>query len=255
MAQGVSRRGKTASHTDQVPAYRSLDEAYWTRFGSNPEPSMREKILIVTVDDVGRVGPSAFNAKVVCEALGVSFSLINHYFGSRDELIAEAAIRSYQYYVDSLWAAARSKKKPEERLRAWLERSLSWSRQYSGLGALLNYPTASLDVTHIITEKWSDTLKAWGTVNLARLLQLVKDVRSGKVTDIEIDVDNIPKANLLKDARANMAMASVGWAILGLAVWSAGKHLPTGGIDETKPLEKIAIEYHLKTILDIAKNG
>ena len=47
-------------------------------------------VVAVTIDDVGRVGPTGFNVKYVCEALEIAPSLINHHFGGRDELLAEA---------------------------------------------------------------------------------------------------------------------------------------------------------------------
>ncbi len=238
----------------QVPKGRVLDEKFWLQWGDNPEPSMREKIVFVSIDDLGRVGPSTFNVKLVCDALGVSYSLINHHFGNRDELIAEAVIRAYSNYVEILWAAARAAKRtPEARLRAWLEASLEWSRDFSGLGALLNYPTASLDVTYLIREKWEPILNDWGELNLARLLRLVKDYRAGTVSDQIVEIGNVPRVNLLADAKATMAMASVGWALLGLAVWGAGKHLPSGNVPEAKAREKIARKYHLDNIMQLAK--
>jgi AcrR family transcriptional regulator len=92
---------------------------------------MREKILYVTMSDVSRVGPAAFNVGVVCEALQISNSLINHHFGGRDELIAEAVVETYQRYVEDIWMTAIAQVTPESRLRAWIEASVA--RQVAGV--------------------------------------------------------------------------------------------------------------------------
>ena len=59
---------------------------------SAADPAMRDRILAVTIDDIGRVGPTAFNAKYVCEVLDIAPSLINHHFGGRDEPIPVRAL-------------------------------------------------------------------------------------------------------------------------------------------------------------------
>jgi len=240
----------------QVPADRVLDAAFWRELGGEDEPTMREKIILVSIDDLGRVGPATFNVKLVCEALGVSYSLINHHFGNRDELIAEASIRWYEIYVQALWKAANAAPRDAEaRLRAWLWESVVWARKYSGLAAVMNYPTASLAVTHLLREKWNEQLSAFGELNLARLLWLVKEIRANEVTDTVLEIGNMPAAQLRSDPAVMALNASVGWAILGLAVWSAGRHLPTGRVfDENVDLQA-AVDLHLKNIISLARSS
>jgi AcrR family transcriptional regulator len=238
----------------QVPKDRVLDEAFWLHFGDDPNPPMRERIIFVSIDDLGRVGPATFNVKLTCDALGISYSLINHHFGNRDELLAEAAIRWYGLYVDALWSAAQAATRdPEERFRAWLKESVVWAQRYSGLAAVMNYPTASLDVTHLIRDKWASQLGELGELNLARLLWLVKELRSGQVTDTVLELGNLPAAQLKSDPQAIVLNASVGWSILGLAVWSAGRHLPTGKVFDENLDFAAAIQTHLDNVVMIAK--
>jgi AcrR family transcriptional regulator len=238
----------------QVPADRDLNDDFWREYGSNVEPSMREKIILVAIDDLGRVGPATFNVKYVCDALNVSYSLINHHFGNRDELIAEAAIRWYELYLEALWRAANTAERdPEARIRAWLRESVHWAQRWSGLAAILNYPTASLDVTYLVREKWNEKLSALGELNLARLLWLVKELRAGVVTDTVLELGNLPNEQLRSDPALMELNASVGWAILGLAVWSAGRHLPTGKVFDDNVLHEKAIALHLDNIVSIAK--
>ena len=116
----------------QVPVTRVLDANFWLHFGVNPEPPMRDKVLFTTIDDVSRVGPATFNVKLVCEALDVSYSLINHHFGSRDELLAEATVIAYAMYVEELWQnVALAERTPEARLESWIRASIAWTQRMS----------------------------------------------------------------------------------------------------------------------------
>jgi AcrR family transcriptional regulator len=239
----------------QVPADRVLDAAFWHQLGGEDEPSMREKIILVSIDDLGRVGPATFNVKLVCEALGVSYSLINHHFGNRDELIAEASIRWYETYVQALWKAANAAPRDAEaRLRAWLMESVVWASRYSGLAAVMNYPTASLDVTHLLRDKWQEQLSTFGELNLARLLWLIRELRANEVTDTKLEIGNLPAVQLRSDPSLMALNASVGWSILGLAVWSAGRHLPTGRVFDENVELQAAVQIHLNNIITIAKD-
>lgn len=237
----------------QVPPDRVLDAHFWLQFGTDPDPSMRDKILFVTLDDVSRVGPATFNVKLVCETLDVSYSLINHHFGSRDELLAEATLLAYAMYVEELWQQAQqAERTPEARLEAWIRASIAWSQRMSGWGAILNYPTAALDVTEFVRERSGDAMREWGILNLARLFTLVSDVRRGSVTPGP-ELGNIDNSSLLNDREMTELTSSIGWSILGVSVWHAGRHLPTGDIPELAPLDSSLVDSHIESLIRKAK--
>ena len=239
----------------QVPAARVLDANFWLQFGINPEPSMRDKVLFTTIDDVSRVGPATFNVKLVCEALDVSYSLINHHFGSRDELLAEATVIAYAMYVEELWQnVSLAERTPEARLEAWMRASIAWTQRMSGWGAVLNYPTASLDVTEFVSEKYGTEMTEWGELNLARLFTLVRDVRLGNVSDTPLVRGHVPKAQMLTDLREQQVMASIGWSILGVSVWHAGRHLPTANIPEINGVYDTLVDYHVTRLITEARS-
>ena len=240
----------------QLDPNRVIDQSYFDQFIVGKPQNMRDKILCVTIDDIGRVGPTAFNSKYVCEALGVSPSLINHHFESRDELIAEAAILTYQNYVCLLWEAVSSgKQTPEARLRTWIRTSVLWSQRMSGWGALLMYPTASLEISKIIDERYKSEMSSWAELNMARLYGLVKDLKNKSNTQQEFELNNIPKIQLMSQPKLVALTASVGWSILGMASWSAGRHLPTSEIEGFGFIEKRMMAAHVNRIIkDIKQN-
>lgn len=229
---------------------RVLDDTFWEDLWGSSDLDMREKIIALTFEAISRVGPSTFNVKLVCEELEVSYSLINHHFGSRDELIAETAFYAYTRYVDELWESAKKGKNPKQRLKNWLLASVSWSTRASGWGVILNYPTASLDISNIITEKYKQPMADWGQLNLARLLQLIIDVKKNRISDNEYQLGNLPLTQLLANTKNLYLMSSIGWSILGLAVWSAGRHLPTGQTKESRLHERMAVKNHINRIIN-----
>jgi len=235
----------------QLDENRVLDDFYWSQFGFEGELTMREKILCVTIDDVSRVGVSTFQAKHVCEALNISMALINHHFGGRNELLAEATVLCYENYVEFLWEATQNAKpEPKERLRAWLEENVYRNEQGRGWGALLNYPTASMEVATVLENVHRKRMTDLGELNLARLMTLVGDVKKNRVSDIKFTAGNIPRSELLKNvANASMA-ASIGWSILGLSVWKAGGHFPSGKTREVGILERQLVKNHIDRLID-----
>ena len=249
MAKPAASKRSRAVDSQAVPG-RVLDSQFWEQLWGDPDPSMRDKIIALTYEAVSRVGPSTFNVKLVCEELDISYSLINHHFGSRDELLAETTVIAYERYIDIIWKAAKTGTKPKDRLRNWIEASIGWSSVSSGWGALLNYPTASLDVTDLITERYKQKMADMGQLNLARLLQLIVDVKKNRVSEKEYELGKLPLASLLANTRSLYLMSSIGWSVLGVAVWSAGRHLPTGQTQESRMHEKMAVKDHINRIIN-----
>ena len=97
--------------TDTSHADASLNDEYWLRFSDEPQPSMRDKIIYLTFEEVAKVGPSLFNVSSVCDRLGITHPMVNHYFGSRDELLAETAYVVYVRYIGQLWEAVSGHRK------------------------------------------------------------------------------------------------------------------------------------------------
>lgn len=90
-------------------------------------------------------------------------------------------------------------------------------------------------------------------LNMARLITLVGDVRRGRVTDIDFRPGALPRMALLKHVSVATAAASIGWSILGLAVWKAGRHLPSRSSLRFFSFETRAREQHIDRMIALAR--
>ena len=99
--------------------------ALWTEFGFSENPKAREQILALTVIRVGEEGPVSFSSNQIAKDLGLAAGSINYHFGSREGLLAEAAILGYKRYTERIWELVETEKKNAQmRLRLWIEESI-----------------------------------------------------------------------------------------------------------------------------------
>jgi len=242
------RKLSETSHPDPT-----LDDSYWLKFGSEPQPTMRLKILYVTFAEIAKAGPASFNVASVCDRLGITYPMVNHYFGGRDSLIAEAAHMIYGRYVDKLWAAVEAApRNPQDRLAAWIVTQIRETDEMGGWGAVLNYPLAAKEVTAEITAKFGREMARGFELNIARLATLIKDIRRGEVSNPDWPKSAIPRQEMLEDPEIRALLPTVAWGVIGASVWLAGRHLPaTGVIAELDSTLEHAVESHVKTLLTL----
>lgn len=247
----MARRKLTdVSHPDPL-----LTDEFWLEFGDDPQPPMRLKILYVTFGEVASSGPGSFNVASVCDRLGITYPMVNHYFGSRDGLLAEAAYMQYRRYVEGLWEAVlAAPREPEARLRAWMTGQISETLALGGWGPILNYPLAAREVTSEIQAKFQAPLNRLFELNLARVAHLVMDIRGGAVTDIDYTEENYPRGELLNDPFLQKVMPTVSWSTFGMSVWLGGQHAPARNIKEVVAMMDDLLENHFHTVVGLIKN-
>ena len=240
------RRLSDTSHSDT-----SLDDAYWQRFGDLPQPPMRDKIIFLTFEEVARVGPAVFNVSSVCDRLGITHPMVNHYFGGRDALLAETAYVVYQRYINSLWAAvAAAPSEPRARLRAWMTQQIQGTSEIGGWGGILNYPSSSLHISGLLEEGFGAEVQRLFTLNILRLGILVRDLRQGVVSPIDhVDLDAVTQ-EMLDDPETMAVGASIAWSTLGVAVWNAGQHLPSARLDVLQAHKEALIDAHIDRMIN-----
>jgi AcrR family transcriptional regulator len=224
--------------------------AFWLNFGDNPEPSVRQKMIYLTIREVALVGPGSFNTHSVCDTLGVTYPMVNHYFGNRDGLIAEAAFITYQLYIQRIWENVEaSKPDPEARFKGWMNGMVDLNVEIRGWGPVLNYPHFSESIFQIMDVKFGEQRRNLFELDIARLAQLIKDVREKRLTNIDFTEDNYPRAEFLLDARLVELTSTVAFSSLGLAVWRSGGHAPSQGITDLRILKDTLTRSHIKNML------
>ncbi len=239
------RRLSDTSHPDTT-----LNDEYWLRFGELPQPSMRDKIIFLTSEEVATVGPAVFNVASVCDRLGVTHPMVNHYFGGRDSLLAETAFVVYQRYIDSLWKAVRlAAADPRARLRAWMVQQITGTADLGGWGGILNYPSSSMHISGLLEERYGPDMRRLFETNIIRLGVLIEDSRNNVNTALDqIDVSAL-RAQFLADPQIMSRAATMAWSTLGVAVWNAGQHLASAGVSELQAHKEALIEGHIERMI------
>jgi AcrR family transcriptional regulator len=233
----------------QVPPTRVLDETYWLQFSKDPNPSTRQKMMYVTIDDVARIGPVSFNALTMCDEVGVSDGLLNFHFGSRNELLAETLVWVYQRFVNEVAeSVGKAKQDPEIKLRAWITAVHQGFVKMGGWGVLVNYPIASREVSYLAEHQHGKEFVDMAELNLALLLHLISDFKKGKVTEFALEAGKIPKSFFMKNPGLTALTVSVALSTSGMAVWQGGR---TEGQakKEGSIMDKMVIKTHVDRII------
>ena len=216
---------------------------------------LRQQFLERTIEEFARTGPGAFNPGKIARELGVTVAMINHYFGSRYGLIAEAAYLVYSSYIDELFEAVRSAPRvPEDRLRAWMETQIVVSRRVGGWGVVLNYPTFSLKDSLAFDANYSKSVVRKYELNLARLAQLIIDLKAGSVSPEEVAEQNLDLDKFLSNPKLVALGSSIAMSTLGASVWFAGSHAPSADSVESRKRAEFALESHIEILVQLAKS-
>jgi AcrR family transcriptional regulator len=248
--KAVSRHSKLVPVLDpQTPPDRVLDESFWLRFGTNPEPTTREKMMFVTADDVARIGPTSFNALTMCEAVGVSDGLLNFHFGSRNELLAETLVWVYTRFIAGVAEAVNSAGlNPEERLRTWITAVNKGFVVMGGWGVLVNYPVASREVAYLAEHQHGRDFVDQAQLNVALLQHLISDYKKKKVTEFTIELGKIPKTYFIKNPALTSLTVSIALSTSGLAVWQGGRSQGQANLEGSR-LDRMVTKAHIDRMI------
>ena len=219
------------------------------------ELPIREQFLERTIVEFGQAGPGAFNPGKIARDLGVTVAMINHYFGSRYGLISEAAYVIYARYIDEMFeAVTKAPRVPEERLRAWIQTQIAVARRVGAWGMVLNYPTLALKESLALDPKYRLLMSKKFEVNLARLAQLILDVKSGSVSPTEISEDSDDFRGFLSNPTLVALGSSIAMSTLGAAVWMAGSHAPSADSGDAHQRAEFIVQAHIDHLIHQVKN-
>ena len=227
---------------------------FWVAKGLEEQPSTRDKFIALTIDELAKTGPHSFNATLICDLLGTTYPMVNHYFGNRDGLVAEAVATAYQRYIFGLRDAALTKSTPTERLDAWIREQLRWTIAHPGIAVVLDFPQASLEVSNVITEKYQAGMTNLFEYNMALLMQLISDIQNDRVSPLEFEVGQLPRDEIMANVALVSRASSMGLATLGAAVWLAGQHTPGTASVETQAWRDAMAESHIALLIKMASD-
>jgi AcrR family transcriptional regulator len=223
----------------------------WLNLGPVSEPSTRQKMIMLAIEDIRDVGPADFSPMRVCDRLGLKHPLVNYHFGNRDGLIAEATWWAYQLWsknvVDSIQKAPAN---PEDRLRAFVVEEAKWAEKFEGMYLLLQHPLASYDSQILVKQRYQKEMEQLFEYHLALVAVCVADVRSGKISSVDFHKDNMPRTMALTNPNAVLTAGHIAWMTHGFASWSAGHHVSTKSMD-ARAIKNLSVQIAKKTYADL----
>lgn len=240
-----------------IPAdARQYTATDWLIYGDVAEPSTKEKMILLAIENIIAEGPADFNAMTVCDRLGLNHSLVNYHFGNRDGLIAEATMWTQRQWAKNFVTIIKSAPpQAKKKLRASIEGEIAWAQRLGGMGVLVNYPITSLGSHKIVVAKYATELQKTLEFHIALVARLVLGIRSDTPADLDFTVENYPKNELLLHQSAVLAASSIVWSTHGIASWSSGQNVSSDGIHEnvmTAMMTKRAIKNHIAQIVKVA---
>ncbi len=218
----------------------------------------RERLILLAIDEIRQSGPADFNARVVCERLGVKQSMIPYHFGSRDGLVVEATIWAFREWSrHGIDMVRRTTGDGDKRLRAFIKAEIEWATLMGPVALLVQYPMLSEPVRIQLESLYGTEMRRSLEYHLAVLTDLVIDIRTGTTNPLDYNESDFPGTDFaVKNANEFLAAASISWASHGIQMWASGSHLSTKGfwsLDLPKIAVKFAMKNHLDEIVAIAK--
>lgn len=231
-----------------------LNRDYWLRFGGNPEPSMRDRLIFATVGEIGRRGPLDTNARWVCDLVGVKYPMVNYYFGSWDGLLAEAIWYAYdQWYNVQIASVMKPAKNARDRLRRLIEDEIARSQRLGGIIPLSAYPVLSESVGELLRNDPLQKVEKMTEWTLGVLAILIRDLRTGGRTEIDFTPYDVNRASfMLSMPKELVAAASALWSISGMTMWVSSSATMGRSLRDlpAKLSEHAAIKSHVERLID-----
>jgi AcrR family transcriptional regulator len=208
----------------------------------------------LAIDEIAKVGPNDFNSYSICDRINVTYPMVNHYFGGRNGLVAEAALVVYRRYISRLHdGVRRANVTPEDRLRAWITGQIRWTVDMRGWGAVLNYPDSCQQSSRLLRELHGEEMRELFEYNVAVLIHLLNEVKTGSVSPWPDTLTDDFRNQGTRDVELMTLAASISWSTLGIAVWSSGQHVPSEAVAEIDQYGTDMVRAHVDRMVDSAR--
>ena len=189
--------------------------------------SARHAILQATIAEITSKGAETFTPLTVCKQLGIKPNLVNYHFKSREGLIREAAVTSYEEYgrgFVKVWEQFGHA--PREHFSAALRYQVEWTVSHNS-------------IMHLITngkiEDFTSEQRDRITKSLLQNVSLLTTAIGGVVDSAGWSHVATP-ADVVRRPELGYAAGAVSWMVSGHAMWMAGplrqmsSEIPAAGV-------------------------
>ena len=227
------RMNKRRNKTSSSPSYGSASELILTAVG----------------EALAMQGPGAVNVGEICSELGVSPSLVNYHFGSRERLMALAVVREAEKLVEDMATLTYAHwDSPEEQLIARIKFRMQWTQNHPGIDSMMNYSHIIDPVGEILHGELEARITAFTLADSIGLHTSVYGMYLGRALERpahELGLDDVPE---LIDITGFLALGCI-----GLATWMTGQHPASRALGFERPetmlfLADSAIERLVRTV-------
>ena len=211
--------------------------------------SASDAILEAVGEALAMHGPAAVNVGEICSQLGVSPSLVNYHFGSRERLMALAVVREAERLVDDMAAITyKTWDSPEDQLIARIKFRMEWTQNHPGIDSMMNYSHIIDPVGEILQGELEARITAFTLADSIGLHTSVYGMYLGRALERpahELGLDDVPE---LIDITGFLALGCI-----GLATWMTGQHPASRALGFERPdtmlfLADSSIERLVRTV-------
>lgn len=175
--------------------------------------SARDAILQATITELTNAGAEMFTPLTICKQLNLKPNLVNYHFGSREGLIREAAVTSYEEYgrgFVKVWEQFGHT--PREHFAAAIKFQVDWTVTHN---SILNL------VTNGKVEDFTNEQRDRITKSLLQNVSLLTTAIGGVIDKRVWDHVATP-ADVARRPEIGYAAGAVSWMVSGHAAWKAG---------------------------------
>ena len=189
--------------------------------------SARQAILQATIAEIMSKGAETFTPLTACKQLGIKPNLVNYHFKSREGLIREAAVTSYEEYgrgFVKVWE--KFGHAPREHFSTALRYQVEWTVSHS----LILYLITNGKIEDFTSEQRDRITKS-----LLQNVSFLTTAIGGVVDGVGWSHVATP-ADVVRRPELGFAAGAVAWMVSGHAMWMAGplrlmsNEIPAAGV-------------------------
>ena len=175
--------------------------------------STRDAILQAAIAEIMRAGTEMFTPLSICKKLDIKPNLVNYHFKSREGLIREAAVTSYEEYGRGFVKAwEQFGHSPREHFMAAAQHQISWTVSHKFILPLVTLG----DAEDFTSEQLARINKAL-VQNVSLLTTAIGGIVDGKAWNHPATPGDVARRPEL-----GYATGAVSWLVSGHAMWKAG---------------------------------